>query len=510
MQPCGGRSEAAREGAGRVAAVGRVIKPRIRSLPAALATRGAELVALAERLGYQLDGWQKLAANDVLATTDGGTLAAFEAVLIVSRQCGKSLVGELYALLWALDGQTVLYTSHRADSVKEIFRRLVATVPEDIGAVPTFTNGKEQIAFPGGGVIMFRTRGPRVGRGFTVDKLIVDECQIVAAEDLDAATPALRTRPDAQILYLGCAPDSRANDNCQVLHELRERAKQGRSERLCYLEWSAAAVDAEGLELQADELPESMLDDEALWRQATPALETGRITLERMRAEREALDASSFAVECLTVGVWPSEAGASGPVTVEAWEALVDDESEPAPGQGITQVIVGFDMSSTRQVSVCVAARRADGLLHLDFAGRFDGATRAVQAIAAIVEREDADVLAIVADGEPQNLDLMARLRQEYIAADRVLRTEGASRVGVQSCGALIDLVNEGKFRHRGQLELTEAVRGAVVKTFSDSWVYSRSRSRSDASPLLAAAAALWVADTEIGAASGAWEAQIF
>jgi hypothetical protein len=63
----------------------------------------------------------------------------------------------------------------------------------------------------------------------------------------------------------------------------------------------------------------------------------------------------------------------------------------------------------------------------------------------------------------------------------------------VQSCRALVDLVNEQKFRHRGQLELAEAIRGAVVKTFSDSWVYSRSRT--DISPLMATAAALWAAD---------------
>jgi hypothetical protein len=43
-----------------------------------------------------------------------------------------------------------------------------------------------------------------------------------------------------------------------------------------------------------------------------------------------------------------------------------------------------------------------------------------------------------------------------------------------------------------------EAIRGAVVKTFSDSWVYSGSRSRTEVSPLLAAAAALRTADLEL------------
>ena len=241
-----------------------------------------------------------------------------------------------------------------------------------------------------------------------------------------------------------------------------------------------------------------MLDDEKLWRQATPAIESGRITIERMRTEREALDATSFAVEYLSVGIWPHPDGAGGgPVSLEAWEALIDPESEVDPSEPIPELVVGFDMAGDRRCSVAVAGRRADTLLHLDHVGRFEGANAAVKAIVSIYERDDAQVVAIVTDGEAQNMDMLARLRQEHIP-ESVLRTEAASRIGVQSSATLVDLVNEGKFRHRGQLELAEALRGAVVKTFSDSWVYSRSRSRTDVSPLLAAAAALRTADLEL------------
>ncbi len=124
-----------------------IVKPRIRVLPAALGTRGAELIATAESLGYTLDGWQKLGANDILATNEIEELAAFEAVMLVCRQCGKSLVGELYALLHALKGETVFYTAHRADTARLIHRRLLASLPDELGAVPTFTNGKEEITW---------------------------------------------------------------------------------------------------------------------------------------------------------------------------------------------------------------------------------------------------------------------------------------------------------------------------------------------------------------------------
>jgi len=222
-----------------------------------------------------------------------------------------------------------------------------------------------------------------------------------------------------------------------------------------------------------------------------------------MRAEREAMDATSFSVEYMTVGIWPDDgSSAGGPVSLDAWRELADEESGVDAEEPIPELALGFDMSNQRQVSICVVGRRDDGLLHLDFAGRYEGAGAAAAAIVAIYERPDVDVRVIVCDGEPQNMDLLARLRRELVP-ESALRREGAARVGVQSCGALVDLVAEGRFRHRGQWEIEEALRGAVVKTFSDSWAYSRSRSRSDVSPLLAAAAALWVADAELAVAAG-------
>ena len=416
--------------AGSVSAVGDVIKPRLRELPAALGTRGGELIALAERLGYRLDDWQKLVANDMLATGSGGRLAAFECVVLVSRQCGKSLLAELYGLWGALQGEAVLFTSHRADSSKEIFRRLLASLPDEMGAVETRTNGKEQIAFPGGGVIAFRTRNARVGRGFSFDRVIVDECQIVDIESIDAILPTLRTRPDPQVVYLGCAPNARLSEHCQVLHELRERAKRGNSESLYFVEWGASVLGEEGVELQADELSETELDDEALWVAATPALESGRLTLERMRVERDAMDPVSFAVEYLTVGVWPTgHGGGGGPVTIEAWRGLVDAASELNPSERIPELIVGFDQNNQRRVHVCVVGRRGDGLLHLDYAGAYDGTSAGVVAISKLFGRGDVDVRGVVCDGTPSNMDVLDRLEREYVPA-AYLRREGAAHVG--------------------------------------------------------------------------------
>jgi hypothetical protein len=489
--------------------VGAVIRPYLRVLPAALGNRLDEAVLVAEQLGHELDDEQKLALGDITSTTGDGKLAAYEAVISAPRQSGKSLVCEVYAIMHALRGEKILYTGHRSDLAGTIFRRMWATIPEEWGVVATFSNGREQLQFPKGGLIEFKTRTPRVARGNTYDKVIVDEAQAVTEEDLDGMRYAIRTRSDAQVLYAACAPNGRVNVNCLVLKSLRDRAQAGDSDRLVYLEWSGVVVEGDE-ELQAHQMPEGLLEDRALWRRATPGYGR-RITEERMASELESMGAVSFAIEALNVPLWPDLAYVgAGPVTVAGWEALLDEHSELNPDESIPEVVLSYDMSPARAVHVELVGRRRDGLLTLDYVGGYEGAAAAAAAIEKICEREDIDVRAVVCDGEPQNLALLKRLKHDSVVTERQGREEGAARLGQEACGSLVDFVNEGRFRHRGQVELVEAIRGAVAKPLGDGWVYSRSRSRSDVSPLIACAVGLHVADMELDVAGAASSLHIY
>jgi hypothetical protein len=490
--------------------VGAVIRPYLRVLPAALGNRLDEAVLVAEQLGHELDDEQKLALGDITSTTGDGKLAAYEAVISAPRQSGKSLVAEVYAVMHALRGEKILYTGHRSDLAGSIFRRLWATIPEAWGVTATFSNGREQLQFPkGGGLIVFKTRTPRVGRGDSYDKLIVDEAQAVTEEDLDGVRPTLRTRPDPQILFAACAPNGRVNVNCLVLKSLRDRAREGDSERLVFLEWSGVVVE-EDEELQAHQMPEGLLEDRTVWKRATPGFGQ-RITEERMAAELESMGAVSFAIEALNVPLWPDLAYVgAGPVIVSGWEALIDERSELNPDEPFPEAVLAFDMSPQRATHLCLVGRRRDALHHLDYAGRFEGAAAAVAAITKVVEREDIDVRAVVCDGTPENLALLKRLLHDSVVTERQTREGGASRLGQEACGSLIDFVNEGRFRHRGQSEFTASLRGAVAKPIGDGWAYSRSKSRSDVSPLLAAACALHVGDMEIDVAGARGGIEVF
>ena len=106
-----------------------MIKPYLRVVPPALGTRGGEVIALGESLDIVLDDEQKRCLNDILATDEHGKLVAYRAVVSMARRCGKTVVAELYSLYFALQGEAVLYTSHRSDASRQFFKRGSLPIP---------------------------------------------------------------------------------------------------------------------------------------------------------------------------------------------------------------------------------------------------------------------------------------------------------------------------------------------------------------------------------------------
>jgi hypothetical protein len=64
---------------------------------------------------------------------------------------------------------------------------------------------------------------------------------------------------------------------------------------------------------------------------------------------------------------------------------------------------------------------------------------------------------------------------------------ETSTREFAQSCGSLVDAVTNATFRHRGQVELADAVAGARQRQVGDVWLWARASSKVDISPLVAA-----------------------
>jgi hypothetical protein len=82
---------------------------------------------------------------------------------------------------------------------------------------------------------------------------------------------------------------------------------------------------------------------------------------------------------------------------------------------------------------------------------------------------------------------LLHELKEADVPVAMVGGTEYAN-----ACGLIYDLVDQERIRHLGTPELNGAVRVAKKRDLGDAWAWSRKRSSSDISPLVAATLALW------------------
>jgi phage terminase large subunit-like protein len=390
-------------------------------------------------------------------------------------------------LLGLKRGEAIAYTSHRVDSAQESFRGLVALVEESPVLAPllekvSYANGKEAIALGNGGRAVFGTRSSRTGRGFSLDLWIADEAHILALEAHSALMPATsaRARPP-QVWYAGTAVDETTNEHGLVLARLRERGIAGDAGSLAYFEWSAELLDDEGNELRPEQVTAEMVDDEALWAQANPAL-GHRITIEHLRAERAAMDDRGWLVERLGVGAWPDTTGvASAPITGEEWAELLDRRSKR-----VGEIVLAFDVSPDRHCALVVCGRRGlDDLMHLEVLRTAPGSAWLQDELERLHDKYD--VRSIVCDDYGGNRAMARELESARLPVRTVSGGEHAA-----ACGKLLDLVAEQGFRHIGQPEFVAALRGAKSKPLGDAWVWSRKQSTGDAALVVAMTLALY------------------
>jgi hypothetical protein len=476
-----------------------VVSPaRFEVVPAgAASSRGSEAVELAGNAGLVLSDEQQMVLHGGLGVRADGSWTALEVANVQPRQNGKSSTLQARILLALKDGQQVAYTCHRVDSSQEVFRALVTLVEASPELAPLLqrvihSNDKESIWLENGARVVFGTRSSRTGRGFSLDLLVLDQAHYLSLEAHTALMPTMsaRERPP-QVWYAASSVDEEVHEHGLVLARLRARALSGDAENLSYYEWSVGLLDDDGVELRPDQVTPEMVDDEVLWKQANPAL-GGRISLEHVRAEREAMDFRGWLVERLGIGAWPDVSGvAAAPITGEEWAELCDRESE-----AVGDLVLAFDVGRDRHCALVLCGRRgADDLLHLELLHSAAGTAWLRERLEYMTGRYD--VREVVCDDYGGNRSLLPVLE----AAGLQVRTFSGAET-VAACSKLLDLVAEQGFRHLGQLELLQALRHAKSKPVGDAWCWSRKASSGNAALVVAMTLAL-AAGSEIPADAG-------
>jgi len=429
----------------------------------------------------------------MLALDAEGKWAHFEFGLNVARQNGKGVVleaRELALLAGLTDEKFGVHAAHEFKTSEEHFMRiqnLLESANLRVRAIRR-SSGQEGVIMMDGRRLRFVTRTKSGLRGFAgVDYLNLDEAMIINLASHSAMMPTLRAS-DAprgpQLVYAGSCVDQEVHEHGLVWARIRERGLAADDESLGYLEYS---VDAE----HPDDVPDEVMLDRDMWRQANPSLGI-LISEEHMAREQRSMDPRSFAVELLGVGDWPATDGSADVlIDLETWAAAHDpDEVMCDP------VCIAYDVSPERHSSIVAAGRSDTGKWLVEVIHSRSGTGWLEERLVDLYRTHE--VAEVVCDGFGPAAAIANRVDEAGITVRRM----DSGDYG-KACGLFVDCVGERTLRHLGQQELDAAIRGAKARPLVDRWAWSRTKSTVNISPLVAATLALWAAsENDVGEVS--------
>jgi hypothetical protein len=476
------------------------VAPRFSWAPPRARSLGPDCVAFWRDAGGELFDWQELVIEAMLGLDEDDQWASTTDGLDVARQNGKGVILQAIEMFCAfeLDYPVVMHTAHEFATSQEHQVRLEAMIQnashlhgrvKDRGGY-VHANGQESIRLKSGSRIMFKARTKGGGRGYSGDLLVWDEAMVIPDAVVGAQLPthrASRSRHGRKTIYAGSAVDQEVHEHGVNFARLRARGL-AQAQRVSWHEWSAPFDDP-------DEIDEDVIRDRELWLSANPSMADGLVTEETMADEIESMPHRIVAVELLGVGDWPDIAArGESPISREAWDALVDSDS-----QIVGPVAFAYDVSPDRSSSsISVAGHRGDGLSHVEVVESQPGTSWVPARVAELLERHE--TVGVFCDAAGPAGSLVEPLAQLCVEVATVSAQEHA-----RACGMLFDAVEEATVRHLGTSELRSAIRGAAKRPLGDAWAWSRKSSSVNISPLVACTLALWGSSTVQPAKQKQW-----
>lgn len=439
-------------------------RPRLRTVPRYVTSAGSDAVELAAACGVILDDWQAWILEQALGERADGTWSAFEVGVCVPRQNGKGeviLARELAGLL-LFGERLIMHSAHEYKTAAEGFMRIQSVfenndwLRKQVKTIRT-SHGEEGITLKNGNRLRFVARSKGSGRGFTADCLLFDEAMYLDARPVAAMLPTLSSRPNPQVWYLGSAG---TEESAQFAH-VRERAVEGKTDRLCYLEWSAPHG--------ADPMETANL------AMANPALGI-RIPLEFVESERDAMPETEYARE--RMGIW-TNAKADSVIDPMAWAGRCDPRSQIDGA-----VVFALSASQNRQWwTITAAGTRKDGAKHVEVIATLRGSAGVQAKLDDLTTKWFNN--GVVVDPAGVAGSLIPSLEQAGIEVIKPTKREVAA-----ACGLFADTVAQDGLYHLGQPILDTAVLAGTKRQVGDVWVWDE-RTDTDVSALTGASLAL-------------------
>lgn len=502
--------------------VPRVFTPPLRELTPDTSL-GFALIAFAEMMGVPLLPWQKWLAIHMLELLPSGQFRFRTVVLLVARQNGKSTFAQILALffMYVVEVPLVLSTAQNLDIAEEVWQGGVEMAEGDSELTLQIdrvvrVNGKKALELVNGARWKVQAATRRGGRGLSGDLVMLDELR---EHQTWAAWSAISKTTMARDNSLVFALSNAGDISSIVLRHLRMQAHKalGDPDGLWIDPTTGEPIAEEVIDLDDDELP----TDETLgifewsakpgrstrdrkgWQEANPSL-GHTITEKAILAALVSDPEWTFRTEVLCQ--W-FDGATEGPFPSGTWAGSTDPTSALAAD---SRVVYGIDTSWDRTMTrIAIAGFRPDGLPHFEVVASRAGTDWVIPWLTSPDRTRKPDGVVWQVNGAPVS-SLTDALRESKLP---LIEWAGSdlSRATGQFYDAIAHLDDDEKHAplayHRPQPALDVAANTALPKAAGDGWLWDRSKSPADISPLVAATGALWaLLNKEVKKARSAYE----
>ena len=501
----------------------RIFTPPLRELTPETSLGFSVIQFATDFLEVSLFEWQKWLLIHMLELLPDGRLRFQTVVVLVARQNGKSHLSKVLALWFMMSWgwPLIIGTAQDLDTAEEVWDGAVELLEEDdelAGFIKKVyrVNGKKSLNLVNGTRYKVRAANRKAGRGLSGNLILLDELREHQTWD---AWGAITKTTMAQTLSLILALSNAGDMTSLVLRYLRKMAHKslGDPDGICKEDEITAPVgdlleeheedDEEIIDFEQDEDTLGLFEwsmkpgtdkwDRDGWAQANPSMNHPHGIPERNIASACRTDPEwVFRTE---VGCQWAEVLEDGPFEPGAWDKGLNEVVEAADG---TKTIADKD-KIVGDVYACVDMGADRSMTYIAFAGRRADGRPQVEIVTA---RRGTDWLEewfldpkhrsriITVTGQFSGAPISPWIKAMAKDPDFPIPTEEWAAGDLSAAhGITADAVRDGYVHHNPQPILDLAAATAQTKQLGDAQAISRSRSPSDAAPLIAFEGALWL-----------------
>jgi len=443
-------------------------EPRVHSPLLKGKSRAGEVLEMIERLKMdELMPYQKFVLNQMLMVNNKNQYRIKTALLLISRQNGKSHLGRV-RIIWGMfyggEKKLIIMSANRATSLM-LFREIawiIESTPElkAMTKAIRYANGGERIELLNGATLDVISDNSSSPRGRTADFLWIDEIREISEDGYKAAVPVTRARANAQTFLTSNAGDHFSS----VLNGLVERAKDYPPETFGYYEYSAPQYCK--IDITSD----------YFWRSAVapsnPAL--GYIITKESIEEAIATNPIEQ-TRTETLCQWIDSLQSPWPHGV--LEETSDNTLEMAPG---AYTVFGFDVSPSRRNASLVAGQiLPDGRIGIGILETYTSqmAIDELKMAASIKAWCDLYRPRLVCYDKYATQTIADRLSQAGVMCEDV-----SGQQFYKACGDFLEGLVNHRVVHNGMEELIQQMNNCAAKVNDSAWRIIKRKSAGDIS----------------------------